>query len=527
MPNQQNLPDENQTNPVVNSMNITGDSSTPSTSIQDIAPPIPEMSDLPPVVPSKGSFPTATDGEPKNDVLPANESKTTPPDLPPIIAGSIPKKGVHKKLVATILGILFLTGAVGTGVFLVKQNQEIREKAAGESYNCPPCGSCTQSCSAGGFNWDGSKYSVPAGSYSIKNKCSGVNLIASGQACACLPLSHITCADCEGYDTCDLPNVERYFVRGGTGVTNGWDSAYCGTQQVDITSGGGSSSYWHSVANTSPEVCSPSTPTPKATPTATPTPTPAPPAPTEPPCTATCVSTTISGVCTQASPCKTNSQKLDALPNVKYVVSYNNCAVGVKVDAGTSPFVDQITPANSWLNAMYFVDGVTTQTWNFCGSTGCWNFNANQTLYWRIRDNVTGQTVARCGPYSVPLSTATPKATPTVTPTPTASSKATPTTPSYIPPQCLYVKVYDTTWKELTTTQLSALKTGDKVRFAISGSPANQIDKAKFEINGTATSEITQKRPGTDEYWYEYTIPGGKLSFSIKGSLHHLTIGWF
>jgi len=54
-------------------------------------------------------------------------------DLPPVIVNPATKIGGGfrgGKMVATILGILVLVGGLGAGVFLTKQSQDIREKAA-------------------------------------------------------------------------------------------------------------------------------------------------------------------------------------------------------------------------------------------------------------------------------------------------------------------------------------------------------------------------------------------------------------
>jgi len=43
-------------------------------------------------------------------------------------------KNSLKKILVTILGLLLLIGGVAAGVFLIQQQQEIREKAAPLSY---------------------------------------------------------------------------------------------------------------------------------------------------------------------------------------------------------------------------------------------------------------------------------------------------------------------------------------------------------------------------------------------------------
>lgn len=89
------------------------------------------------------------------------------------------------------------------------------------------------------------------------------------------------------------------------------------------------------------------------------------------------------------------------------------------------------------------------------------------------------------------------------------------------------VTAYNTSWQNLDQNQLSVLKAGDKIRFAVSGSSTAQIDKAKFIINGEQTAEVTQRRPGTGEYYYEYTLPVNVTSFTVNAQLHTVNSGWF
>ena len=99
--------------------------------------------------------------------------------------------------------------------------------------------------------------------------------------------------------------------------------------------------------------------------------------------------------------------------------------------------------------------------------------------------------------------------------------------PSDITAACTYVKAYDENWNLLTTADLSSLSAGDIVRFTVSGNPAASIDKARFTINGVVGTETTDKKPGTNEYYTEYTIPGGVTSFTITAQIHHVTLNWF
>ena len=161
-----------------------------------------------------------------------------------------------------------------------------------------------------------------------------------------------------------------------------------------------------------------------------------------------------------------------------------------------------------------------TELGNYCGQIDV----VDQNLAYCIPDNTSYQdSLIKCGSCTNPT-TPPPGATPT--PTPTWTPAPTPT-PAPQPPMCSAVKAYDTNWNLLTGVQLSALSAGDTVRFTISGTPADQIDKARFTINGVLGSEITTKKPGTNEYYTEYAVPTGILTFTVTAQVHHLTLGWF
>ncbi len=96
--------------------------------------------------------------------------------------------------------------------------------------------------------------------------------------------------------------------------------------------------------------------------------------------------------------------------------------------------------------------------------------------------------------------------------------------------QCLNIKAYDANFSALTVDQLKALKVGDKIRFAVAGSAgagtSGTFDKAKFKVNTTDSGEVTQQKPGSAEFWYEYTIPTGTSSFNVTAQIHHTVLGW-
>lgn len=88
---------------------------------------------------------------------------------------------------------------------------------------------------------------------------------------------------------------------------------------------------------------------------------------------------------------------------------------------------------------------------------------------------------------------------------------------------CSSVVAYDTSWDVLSSSDLSNLKPGNKVRFTVSGSATSgTLDKARFTVNGVLRAEVTTKRPGTNEFYDEYTIPAGTTTFNVSAQIHHL-----
>ena len=131
-----------------------------------------------------------------------------------------------------------------------------------------------------------------------------------------------------------------------------------------------------------------------------------------------------------------------------------------------------------------------------------------------------------CG-YSIPVRCGTKPVSPTSTATskPTSVPSATPTPSSTV--QCLNIKAYDASWNSLSATNLQSLKTGDIVRFTVSGTATSgTFDKAKFTINSVSLGETTSKKPSSEEFYTEYTIPSGTTSFTINAQIHHTTKGW-
>lgn len=93
-------------------------------------------------------------------------------------------------------------------------------------------------------------------------------------------------------------------------------------------------------------------------------------------------------------------------------------------------------------------------------------------------------------------------------------------------PSCRQIKAYDPNWNPLTPEQLSRLRPGDRVRFTAQGQPANEFTKARFRINQGTWQETTTKKPGTEEYYLEYTLPANITNFRIEAEVYHRDQGW-
>lgn len=94
--------------------------------------------------------------------------------------------------------------------------------------------------------------------------------------------------------------------------------------------------------------------------------------------------------------------------------------------------------------------------------------------------------------------------------------------------ECSAVIAYDENWQTLSQTALSQLQEGDVVRFAVSGTASSgSFTMARFSVNGAAAVETSTLRPGSQEFYYEYTIPAGVNSFNVTAEINHSELGWF
>lgn len=388
-----------------------------------------------------------------------------PENITPITDNSQPKKKKKGKILLTILGIFLLVGAVGTGVILVGQKQLFQQKAA--------CGEVGQACY-------------------YEDDCCSNNCNDTTNKCEPAPTTCSTAGDscttsqgcpgiCGGTGVCqdiadDCPT--QTFPPAGT-PTPGPPCRTCSNGDC-VNSGGLGCDEDSSECDTDSECGSSSTPTP------TPTPTPKP---------------SCSGISCTSSSCTTGSSYNQTTCWVAHywcqdVNGIESCDThnGISLGAGQS--------------ASYSKECGVEQIDIVCASCGI-----PHSPIIRGTDFISIDHGACTTPTTPPGETSTP------TPTPTSGLTAA----------CTAVKAYDASWNLLTSAQLSALTAGDVVRFTVSGTPADQIDKAKFTINGVEGPEITNanKKPGTDEYYTEYTIPAGVTSFTVTAQIHHVTLNWF
>ncbi|BCX15042.1 MAG: hypothetical protein KatS3mg088_725 [Patescibacteria group bacterium] len=317
------------------------------------------------------------------------------------------KKSHTKTIVASILGILLLAGGVGAGTFLVKQRQDIREKAA-----LPTC------------EQEGGKC-VPESYYCTEGSTSEFRC-PTGKKC--------------GFGDCSLPK---------------------------------------------------STPSPIKT--------------------------------TEPKPEPTNPPSLcNRVPTNQIRKEWGNTLTITQEDINKCKAA---CPDGVIWVSKYKCDGINlSQGCQDNGTVLTWNAKAGDSFSVGTLDCGTVQIDAGCknsaNTYGNVAYLSTSANVPCNTPAPTNP-------PIEETTQCLNLKVYDTNWNIIPNNLLSQLKPGDKIRFAASGSPANKIDKAKFTINGVETLEISNKKPGSDEFYTEYEIPSGVRSFTVTVKLHHITLGWF
>ncbi|MFH1971539.1 MAG: hypothetical protein ABIJ05_04115 [Patescibacteria group bacterium] len=446
--NNTNSTNQNPTNPLdqtLNDQNSQPQQAVPPTDL----PPVPETPTQESQNMEVPSFPqmdssTTTPPIPSVEEITEEKKGTSAPnmDIPPVIPNdSNPKKKFGGKTIATILGILVLVGAIGAGVILINQQQDIREKAAG-------CTNC-----------------------SIYEKCVDGKCVIRE----------------EEYDkyTCNKWTGNCY--KSSSGKTYTQCEAGCVKESSSSDS------------NTSTSKC---------------------PAGETPSTSASCPAGTKATGNTYTEPAAGGT------------ITYP-CCIGLEKDCPTGERC-------SLPKALCNTGEVVTN--NKCESLGL-----GGTLYGQCCKAGTGGTGGIvCKDYENYVDENGDKKA-TDYPSETVAKACCPSQyytkydkwycgvegstpinpPSSASIACLNIKAYDTSWNLLTTDQLKDLKAEDKVRFTVAGNATSgTFSKAKFTINSVAQAETTSKKPSSEEFYTEYTIPSGTTNFTINAQIHHTTKGW-
>jgi hypothetical protein len=494
MPDQNNLPTDPTQTITVNTTNEPVITPT----VQPIEPAVPETpieQPVEPIIPPAPVEPTQpAQSEPFPEVTDApfpliDEGSAPTLDIPPIISEPEPKKKfLGGKIIPTILGLLLLIGGVSAGVFLVKQQQDLRSQAG--------FGECGKGDTKSGYRCAGNALWVKDTTTTITPKTSTttttggttINLQTDSNNCGSVGKKCATGATCS-QGSCSV------ITTGGGGKSGEvcYSNSDCGSGQVcqsgtcvysSGTTGGTTGSTPGITTSTTLAcyVCR----------------------------LGTCASTRYDNCNPKLNTCKldtdcgatTNSNTYSATLAC-YVCRLGTCA---------STRYDNCNPALNTCNPNTTNSCTTTGgTGGGCGAEGDICDEAWCCVGLKC-DIKTGQINGVCV-KGTGGSSSGDGGTTVVTPT------TTPTTPPVIA-QCLNIKIFDTSWNEISTSSLSTLAAGKVVRFTVAGSPAASFDKAKFVINGTEKEEVTSKRPSTNEYYYEYTLPSGIINFTINAKLH-------
>ena len=556
---------------------------------QVVNPPQPEdsipfpVNDLPPL--------SDSDSPVENQVAAnAPQMPGTPPpfDIPPVVTPLTKKPWSGGKFVGAVLGVLLLVGGVTAGILLVQQQQDIREKAAGiggacsvngVSGTCTPSSDCAQSndwsansgscqsqvgmptigccrpkqaqtntcngqcfnapggcvsigrgdgtgtCSGGQVccsattptpspinNCTGQCFNAPGGCVSIgRNNASGT--CTGGQACCSAPTP--TPASCNG--TCEATSCQNLGKVPGSGACSGGliccaqptptptsASNTCSTNGGScFSAAGGCVSIGRSSVNgtcTGGQVCCSN-----AVGGGTPTPTPG-----------------GGGATITPSPTPNSSTACRYVNDGNTVTLAGNCT-GYTFRALVFQCASQLVGGKcegSGSTIIHDQPNATSVNINMGTVPACGSRQADLIVTSRPNDGLSGDELpgtprvanfisknlgsAACGPTSASPSPATPTAS------------------------CQQVLAYDTNWNRLSSSQLSSLRAGDKVRFTITGSKSTgSFSKARFKINSGTPVEVTTKKPGEAEVFYtEYTIPTGTTTFTINAAIYHSSLGW-
>jgi len=421
-----------------------------------------------------------------------------------------PQKSKKLKIIFTILGLFFIVVSILAGIYLVKQRQEIGKKAA----------NCSDSCQAGSFCYN---ECVPGQSgYSRSVSCS-----SEGQWIVGSPQQDPACVQPLPSQS---PSSERCTPPGGK-IGNDGPGGCCGTfistSGEDCDSGACrdweecriSNSACASGTSCGAKECKPNGAS----------------------CSGNwecCSGGCIGGICQggQSSPSFRSALQVCQEfggTETSQCIADPNCRAngGICCNKGGTNYCCYGDSSTRRDGACY-AGGLQTDV-TCSGSTITNNTNQSFTVLRFVGDS--GHT--RC-PFHNPAGTKTlaPGASLTanceqlevpekcgVCDDSTCDQPSPSTTPSEA--SCHTLRAYNTSWQQLSSSDLASLRPGNQVYFAVLGSGSG-IDKARFRINGGNWQETTNKKIGTEEFYISYTIPKGVINFTVQAEVHYPTLGW-
>jgi hypothetical protein len=511
------MPDDNQTTQPSTTDPLDTSNPTPTVSdpVAPIIPPAPVIPEVPetktetPTEPLPGfinmdlSVPTPPPSiteETPSPFKPVVEEQTsmpeeTPPiiqdgssapsfDIPPVITPpEKPKAKLGGKVIATILGILLLVGGIGAGLYLVGQQQDLNKRAStdecgtGIGIGDKACMNNTQYsfCRSGGH------FDTPYTSCSAdKPLCRGADCVnpAGNDTGNDTPTDTSggtkKCDDgiaerANGYISC-LDNAQPAKCNGSN---RNWDpQAHCSVGSICVVgSGCQTCTEAQKAAHNGCDFAASVTETGSDT--------------------SNTAGETTCNLCTSSS-CSIKTQT-DCTVYHYWCQDIKPSGVGcqdAQLSAGSSASFSQDCGTEQ-------IDVSCTSS---CGATQSNYSNTSQGIAW-MNSNAGKLWIAKR--YATACSSTT---TNTETNTDT--------------PICQNIKAYDTSWNALTADQLKTLKVGDVVKLTVKGANGT-FDKAQFKINGAATwTERTDKKPSTEEFFIDYTIPAGITTFNVEAQVH-------
>ncbi len=473
------------------------------------------------------------------------------------------------KRIATILGVFLLVGGVAAGVLLIQQNQDIRERAAGDWCNPPPPDRQLSVCSPEGATACGADgvdtICMADGYWHATGQCCGeppgggdFDLYQSGscikadnstggqvsvmKACfICSGTANDGCSDSSG-DYLQGRTSESCGAGGPVAVPDGANGftvvcapsiQMCENYQIDANViGGGDSEAIVGDHPTQGGACQPGQPT-----------------------------GNFSAACSEPQPQSglsytlrsNNFQGDGGFESTTFFLSFNG------------PY-DSSNPVDNYLGTpTWQSDGWHGYQIYKCQAPGCNPVSGEVVKNWdttsgiklgsnqRSIDDIVSWTDSNLDPsyrYTIGANLVMGGVqndgigSAKIEIAPYACSEPPPT-PTPGGALCQDIRAYQVTggvndpknWTPLTASNLPNLTAGEEVYFTLRGwedHTDGDFDKAEFTINGVARTQVTTIKPSAAndplevaEFYDVYTIPSGVKSFVINARIHHAILGWF